>query len=259
MEMHSPSSELNTYLENKKELSIRELVNNEPLNQALRYCITLVGIKKEYIPSQEQFMVLVDFLRNRQGNYTAGEIKHAFMLAVEGKLEVKVVTYQSFDSVFVSDILNSYKDYITKKGYHYKINQEENKEISEEEKLKILNDDALRVAAEYERILKGFTNQIRDPYGVVYNHLVRLGIISPTKDERKQVFEFCKNKMQCEKITDSNDRKCFTEFKEGVSDKHNKYYVKCKLKSMSYISENFIKKCLSEKRALHEQIRMIVE
>lgn len=126
-------TELDVYLENRKDLKLRELNDLTPLRETFRYCLALVGIKKENLPTDAQKAVLIDFCINNLSSFTVSEIKHAFTLAVAGKLEVDANSYQSFNPVFVADILNAYKNYTTKKNYHMK-ELDEVKEKTQEEK-----------------------------------------------------------------------------------------------------------------------------
>ena len=244
------NSELALYLQNKKELKIRELKTAEPLNQVLRYCIVLVGIKNDYLPSEAQFSVLADFLRSNQGGYTPSEIKHAFILAVKGSLNVLINSYQSFDSIYVSDVLRAYKDYVTKKGYHMKIQQDEPKQISENEKEAILKDSINKMIKEYNTRLKNGTQLRSDAYGVFYNHLLHLGLIEPSVEYRKNAFELAKKGIVCDNIRDKNERAKYQAFKNNDCDKQNKYFVKCQLKAKSIITNAFLKECFENKMEL---------
>lgn len=242
--------ELQTYLENKQNIKLRDLVNLEPLKEILRYCVILVGIKKDYLPSDAQKAVLIDFLTTRLGGYTPHEIKHAFLLAVEGRLNVSTNTYQSFDSIYVSDVLKAYKDYVTKKGYHMKLQQDETKQISENAKEAILKDSINKMIQEYNIKLKEGTQLKADAYGVFYNHLLHLELIKPSVEYRKNAFELAKKGIPCDNIRDKNDRGRYQAFKNNDCDKQNKYFVKCQLKAKSIIANAFFKECFESKKEL---------
>lgn len=263
MTRHLPSgnSELAVYLKNRSQIKLRDLVNIEPLKEVLRYCVVLVGIKKESMPSDAQKSVLIDFLINRLGGYSPNEIKHAFLLAVEGKLNVSVTAYQSFDSVYVSDILKAYKNYIVQKNYHRKETQEPiKKEITENEKRAVLKVFFLDLIDRYKKSLKSLRSEINDEYGVVYDQLTRLGIMNATTQEKINAFEKAKLLTFIVNIGDANDRRAFKAFKEchfknGSGDRSNVYYIKCKQQSKSILTDQFIKKSIKENRDLEAEIK----
>ena len=88
-----------------KTAHIDEIKNN------IKIAFVLIGLRN--LPSPEETAVLVDFLRFSYPNFATGEIRLAFQLAVAGKLDVDPSHYESFSSMYVSKILNSYRRYQT--------------------------------------------------------------------------------------------------------------------------------------------------
>jgi hypothetical protein len=86
-------------------------VKDSDLNETLRYCMLLTGIRAQNLPAGEEILVLKNFVRNYLGGYTAGEFRLAFELAVAGQLETEAKFYESFDCVNVSRVMKSYRKY----------------------------------------------------------------------------------------------------------------------------------------------------
>src|SRR6478736_9161747 len=79
-------------------------VDDETLNQTLRYCMLLTGIRANNLPVQEEALVLKNFVRNMLGNYTPAEFRLAFNLAVAGQLECDANHYENFNCNYIANI-----------------------------------------------------------------------------------------------------------------------------------------------------------
>lgn len=89
---------------------IAYLTDVEPLKQALRYAMVLVGIKAHNVPNEREKTVLLQFIVNNYGGHTPAEIKLAFDLAVAGELDVDdVKCYENFSPLYFSTIMIAYR------------------------------------------------------------------------------------------------------------------------------------------------------
>lgn len=99
---------------------IRDLSALEELKQALRYVITLIGLKAENMPSESQKMVLIDFIQSELANYTPEEIRLAFKLAVAKKFPCDVIHFQNFNAIYIATVMDSYNSYKAKAMQEFK-------------------------------------------------------------------------------------------------------------------------------------------
>jgi len=77
------------------------------LKQALAYIFQLIGLSK--YPDNEEFMIIDEYIRTSYPFFTINELKIAFKLAVQGKLECNCDHYERFSPKYISQILNAYK------------------------------------------------------------------------------------------------------------------------------------------------------
>lgn len=76
----------------------------------------MVGLKSTEIAAftEEEKTMLIQFIQKEYGGHTAKEFLDAFTLAVTGKLDVNVETYQNFSIAYVSKIMNAYRKWASK-------------------------------------------------------------------------------------------------------------------------------------------------
>lgn len=85
-------------------------IDIEPLKQALRYAMVLVGIKANNVPNENEKAVLLQFIQKNYGGHTPNEIRLAFDLAVAGELELDdVKCYENFSPLYFATIMNAYR------------------------------------------------------------------------------------------------------------------------------------------------------
>jgi hypothetical protein len=88
---------------------IRELSDDEPIRQSLRYIFTLIGLRPEHFPSEIQKVVLIDFIKTELKNFSAEELALSFRLAATKKIDVDITHYQNFSAVYLADVLHAFK------------------------------------------------------------------------------------------------------------------------------------------------------
>lgn len=106
----SPSGEVVKLDQAIQDTRIVHLTDIEPLKQALRYAMVLVGIKAHNVPNEREKTVLLQFIVNNYGGHTPSEIKLAFDLAVSGQLDIDdVKCYENFSPLYFSTIMIAYR------------------------------------------------------------------------------------------------------------------------------------------------------
>jgi len=113
---------------------IQNLDDMEPLRQALRYVMLLLGIRAKNLPVKEEKAVLLNYIITRYAGHTPDEIKLAFELALSGQLDIDDANcYENFSPAYFSKIMNAYRAWAIDQhkmlppSYHY----EEKKESPE--------------------------------------------------------------------------------------------------------------------------------
>lgn len=92
-------------------ISEKKIVNSDVENakEALRYAMVKIGLRAQNWPSEEEKSILLDHVLRLYGGHTASEIRLAFDMAIEGKLEVEVNCYENFSCMYFSNIMNTYR------------------------------------------------------------------------------------------------------------------------------------------------------
>ncbi len=93
-----------------QDTTIRELTDDEPIRQSLRYVFALIGLKAENLPTDIQKMVLLEFIQTELKTFTPAEIKLAFKMAVAGELNVELSHFQNFNAMYLANVMNAYKE-----------------------------------------------------------------------------------------------------------------------------------------------------
>ena len=131
----SPNGEIAKFQTALTDQRICNLTDIEPLKQALRYAMVLVGIKANNVPNDREKSVLLQFIVNNYGGHTPSEIRLAFDLAISGDLDVEdVKCYENFSPLYFASIMNAYRKWARPK--HGDIKPIE-KELTADEKLDI--------------------------------------------------------------------------------------------------------------------------
>lgn len=84
----------------------------EPLKEALRYIMLLVGLRANNIPNEEEKLVLINYIGKHYGGHSPEEIRLAFEMAINGELEINpsdVKCYENFSVLYFSSIMNAYR------------------------------------------------------------------------------------------------------------------------------------------------------
>lgn len=92
-----------------KDCKIASLGSIEPLEQALRYVMVLVGIRSANLPEKAEKAVLINFIKTNYGGHTPAEVRLAFEMAVGGRLNCDPVPYENFSVLYFCSVMNAYR------------------------------------------------------------------------------------------------------------------------------------------------------
>jgi hypothetical protein len=108
--MHSEPGELTRLNEAVGSVKLNKATDEE-INQTLRYCMLLVGIRAQNLPAGEEILVIKNFIKQYLGKYSLGEYRLAFELNVAGQLECDPKAYENFNSFYISTVMKAYRKY----------------------------------------------------------------------------------------------------------------------------------------------------
>lgn len=104
------------------EPKIKNLSSVEPISEALRYCMVLIGLREKNFPGKEEKAMLLDHIIVNYGGHTVSEIRLAFKMAVAGSLELldgeSVNCYENFSCFYFSSIMNAYRRWAKRAVFH---------------------------------------------------------------------------------------------------------------------------------------------
>ena len=174
---------------------ICDISDLEPLKQALRYVMTLIGIKAENVPSESQKMVLFDFVKSELGYFAPEEFRIAFKLAAAKKLNCDVEHFQNFSAAYVGRIMDSYNTYKANAMREYKSQLEQapiEMEMTEQEKSLIFYEFVeTYIVQKFEQYrdtgnLQGTLSGFSAVFSTLENNLK---LIQMTLEDKKQIYE----------------------------------------------------------------------
>jgi len=110
-----------------KQTKIRQLEEHSSISTMINYLYVLLNIKKDNQLNEIEESVLNGFILSNYQNYTTDEIKHAFRLAVAGKLQIEM--YQKLDSVTFGKVLVNYNKFKQLKIKEYTMSKKVKKSI----------------------------------------------------------------------------------------------------------------------------------
>lgn len=86
-------------------------VPEESLKEVLRLIMVKVGLREANWPQAEEKQLLLSHIRNAYGGHTLKEILLAFEMGMAGQLEVEMTTYENFSCLYVSNVMNAYRQW----------------------------------------------------------------------------------------------------------------------------------------------------
>ena len=149
----------------------------------------MCGVKP--IPSDEEIRLFVEYVAEHFYRLSLLEIDNAFNLATAGVLNIDASHYQSFSVIYISKIINAYKEYKGKfiLEYQAELEKKEKKEPTESERLHMMVDAILDSFDSYKE------NPTYNEFGyVAYDFLNNLGLINFTKEVKMKILEKAREK-----------------------------------------------------------------
>ena len=213
----------------------------------MKWC-KFLGIKE--VPDQEDMKMILFFMKKNYGELTLDEIVNAFNLAVAHKLNVDPNHYQNFSPLYVSGILNAYKEYKTThwSEYNIKLDEHESKLLTEknkpsEEELKILRIKSL--LAIWDDFKSDDEEEVAWQVHAYYDLLTEANLIVLSDDEKREILITAKRLLKKEKQRDVKN-----EFsRKQIIDEINNHTAKtpaiivlnrCKLIATQKLFENLV-------------------
>ena len=203
-------------------IKIAQLPNPNALMELLGKWRYYVGIKQD--PTPEEFVIISKFIRNNFSDLTLEEIDLAIELSVMGKLNIDNIAYNQFSVLYVTNILNSYKEY-------RHINMLKILDIREKELLK--EKEASRYTPEYkmENMKQLFIDQyaeykekgfIFDYFNSCYNFLKKNNYLFIDKQMRDDAVKYGKEAV----ILDKDSKLGLYLIKTYTKDEMEKVYMR---------------------------------
>src|SRR5688572_16321001 len=84
-------------------------MTEDDLKNVLRYCFALVGIRGKNLPVDEEKTFLHEYIFKFYGNHTAGEVRMAFDMAIQNRLEVDATCFENFSVEYFAKIMNAFR------------------------------------------------------------------------------------------------------------------------------------------------------
>lgn len=97
-----------------KALGERKLIHlpEDDFKNVMRYMFAVVGLKAQNFPSGIEKELLHTYIRENYGGHSSDEIRLAFDMAVQGKLDIDprdVKCYENFSIIYFTSIMNAYR------------------------------------------------------------------------------------------------------------------------------------------------------
>ena len=83
------------------------LISPVTLRENLAYIFTLIGLTR--LPDTIELEVIEDYIRTTYPYFTIQEMRIAFKMAVQGKLDCNIEHYEKFSPKYISGVMNAYK------------------------------------------------------------------------------------------------------------------------------------------------------
>jgi hypothetical protein len=112
---------------------IRHMTDNTRIENALKYAMSISGIRASNLPSPEEKGIILSFIRRNFGGHTSSELYLAFDMAVAGKLDVDAVAYENFSCEYISRIMTAYRQWAAEEKKQIIMPKVEQKQLNEGE------------------------------------------------------------------------------------------------------------------------------
>lgn len=182
------SNEQRVIMSHRSNKKIREYDHGDFNELTKRLYAISKGLGVRTTPSVESTTLTLETLKNQFGDFSMQEIAISFELAFGGKLDVDVTNYDSFNVIYLTNILNAYRPYrakIIKRDADLKLNQEKEnqmKVIDEpvENKEKRLCESLIKIVEQEGKLPLAWD------WEPVFFHLERIGELNDTSAQKEK-------------------------------------------------------------------------
>lgn len=210
-----------------KEVKIRNLDSPDSIIEMLNYLYVLLNVKKENQLNEIEESVLNGVILNNFWNFTISEIKHAFRLAVAGKLNIEL--YQKLDSITFGKVLVGYNAYKQQKIRNFKSRtmSKETKKLTEGEIKAIQSEFMIKCILPYMEEIKSLKKPKIDwATYAIFKHFWKSKELTMTKKEieqyKKEALKYWKAGLKARR--NKGER---ISLDEVMSNKTQKMYASC--------------------------------
>ena len=161
-------------------------INNVPVDhikQILRYIFGLIGLSGDKFPDEGEKVIIIDYIKKEMARYSLMDLKLAFTLYVQQKLDYRDAHYSKFSVLFLENVIQSYQ------RYRVSLNIFQKTELPQPEP----TPDEIEEIHKQSTLLK-FNNYIKtgiisDPGNASYNWLDKNGFIKFSVERKKIIFQ----------------------------------------------------------------------
>lgn len=178
---------------------------------------------------------LIDQIKRQFSDLTLMEIEEAFALYTAKKLDFEKDSFQSFDKLFLGNVLASYRRYkmsqLAKLRTYQKEQQEKDFNPTEEQIKEMTREFIYKLIPDFLECVKDSKYVLNDPYGIIYDTLTKEGIIELHKSKRAQIWKEERAKIVAIGLIDS-ERDKFHQFKhfiDNTCDDKNMFFSRAKM------------------------------
>ncbi len=172
---------------------IKSGIPDEALEGSLRYCMSLVGIRGANLPVPLEKQVIIEFIKKSFGSLSPLEIKLAFDLAINERLDLSaddIKHYENFSCAYISRILKAYCRWVNQNEKF-----QSNVKRPETDQKQIEPTGEVDWSPEWEKLLESARNGYFDPLycrPAIYDWLKRHDRILLNDRERNEIIEECR-------------------------------------------------------------------
>lgn len=167
---------------------------DKDLRSVIRYVVTLIGVNLDK-HDDLVFTLIRETIKTNFSDLTLEEIKTAFHLAISGDLDLEqeqIPHYQKFSSLYVSNILLSFK--------RYRFKNRNIKPIETKPVPQLTFDEARSHTEDIQKKFNAGEDMEDVKWTCIYNYLKESGAINFTSDEVKEFQEKVKGDLSKERV-----------------------------------------------------------
>lgn len=186
---------------------------------SLNYATVLIGISQ--IPTNEEYFIIKDFLKNEYKDFSGEEILIAFQKLSSGKISVDGEHYGKLSSSYLGKVLAAYRVYRNKITYEEQKQEEKNKMITEPTKEEKLETRKLFLEncfiKPYKKLIANGNNTFEAGNSVYFFwHLYQRKLLVPSPEESEKYRAKATKIIESEKRIIAKDKNELTRIVENL-------------------------------------------